>query len=82
MAANVRPINDAPEFPCDQDLEPFIKSGQLDAWQAMAITSCRAASEARATLAELQKKMDELSAQAPPPARASIGPRPVFCQPG
>lgn len=64
-----------PEFPCDVDLEPFVLAGELDAWQAMAITSCRAASETRILLAELQKKMEQLLAQ---PAPNPFQPKPVF----
>lgn len=50
---------DSPEFPCDADLEPFVARGELDAWQAMMTTTCRAVARTNSLLEQLQKKMED-----------------------
>lgn len=67
-----------PEFPCDADLEPFVKSGKIDAWQAMMTTTCRAAAQTVAMLEALQKKMDDLQQQAEPAPQNKWTPTPKY----
>jgi len=54
-----------PEFPCDPDLEPHIRAGELDAYQAMAITSCRAVVKCQDQIELLQKKISSVASNAP-----------------
>ncbi len=56
---------DGPEFPCDADLEPYVARGDMDAWQAMMTTTCRAVTRANNLLEQLQKKMDDRAQPAP-----------------
>lgn len=67
-----------PEFPCDADLEPYVKAGKIDAWQAMMTTTCRSAAKAVAELKSLQKKMDERQQQVEPAPPSKWTPTPKY----
>ncbi len=47
------------DFDCDPDLEPLIKTGLMNEWQAMSLTTYRQVRELQKRLAAVEKKMAE-----------------------